>query len=63
MAKYFKFVRRITDNSTGKEVVVTMCFQREGHKNKSIPEAVDNADYALMMSEVELGTSTIEEVE
>ena len=63
MAKYFKLVRKITDASTGDEVLVTSCFQKEGDKNKSIPEAVGNTDYDTLMEEVVAGTSTIEVVE
>jgi len=43
-------------------VVHVNYFQPED-TNISIPEALDNMDYARMMEEVEAGTSTIEEVD
>jgi hypothetical protein len=54
--KYFQHV--ITEDGVKR----TRYFQPEG-TNMCIPEAEDNTDYSRMMEEVDLGTSTIEEVD
>jgi hypothetical protein len=57
--KYFKHFQMV------KGVKKTRYHQPEGGEvtSISIPEDPDNMDYALMMEEVEAGTSTIEEVD
>ena len=54
--KYFKHFETING------VDVVRYFQPEG-TGLFVPEDPDNTDYARMISEVEAGTSTIEEVD
>jgi hypothetical protein len=58
--RYFKLYELIDD------VRVTKCFKPEDVPDNVtiiIPEDSDNTDYALMMEEVEAGTSSIVEVD
>ena len=63
MAKFYQHYEIIVDSKTSENVKVTRYFQQEGYPNMSFPKAEDNTDYSRMMKEVDLGTSTIEEVD